>query len=239
MSNTNIFGASELISISSLTASSTDPMGSNCYGGTCGVDEVKQTSANDQSNHLTNWQSALDPSCGPQSIKADWYGSAGYNSITSFSVLNGKLATPGGPSKVVLQTAYGDVDITSYKLCTSANVNDGGSQVEWDICALSSQAPAGTFDNVRGATFYFSPASVGTTGCVMNVYEIQMHGTPTPGASQPGLSAGFTATIVIFCLILLCGLGVWLVRQRNIRKRQRTGRFMPVNESEYLFENSN
>ncbi|KAJ3060021.1 hypothetical protein HDU98_003976 [Podochytrium sp. JEL0797] len=237
--STSVYGAAELISISTLTASSTDPIGSNCYGGTCDVSEIKQTSANDQSNHLTNWQSKLDPSCGPQSIKADWYGSAGYNSIASFSVLNGKLASPGGPSKVVLQTAYGDVDITQYKLCTSATVNDGGSQVEWDICALSTQAPAGTFDNARGATFYFNPASIGSAGCVVNVYEIQMHGTPTPGAPAPGLSGGFTAAIVIFCLIAVCGLGVWFVRQRNIAKRQRAGRFVPLNESEYLFQNAN
>ncbi|KAJ3060022.1 hypothetical protein HDU98_003977 [Podochytrium sp. JEL0797] len=236
MSNTNTFGATELISISTLTASSTDPISSNCYGGTCDVSEIKQTSANDQSNHLTNWQSKLDPSCGPQSIKADWYGSAGYSSITSFSVLNGKLASPGGPSKVVLQTAYGDVDITQYKLCTSASVNDGGSTVEWDICALSSQAPAGTFDNVRGATFYFNPASVGSAGCVVNVYEIQMHGTSTP---RTGLSAGLTAVVVILCLMGVCGLGIWIVRQRNIAKRQRAGRFIPLNETEYLFEDAN
>ncbi|KAJ3024831.1 UNVERIFIED_CONTAM: hypothetical protein HDU68_007751 [Siphonaria sp. JEL0065] len=218
----NAFGSTELISIAKLVASSTDPNGSNCYGGSCDVDQVKQIAANDQNNRLTNWQSALDPSCSTQTIKADWYWTAGYNSISSYSVLNGEKGAKGGPTKVVLQTKNGDIDVTSYRLCTAAQVNDGGKQVEWDICALSKSAPEGTYDNVYGATFTFTPGSFNGS-CQMNVYELQVHGTPTPGND---LTVGAIVGIIIASLVVVAIATVCIIRHRNISRRKRMGRIV-------------
>ncbi|ORY45932.1 hypothetical protein BCR33DRAFT_715958 [Rhizoclosmatium globosum] len=192
----NSFGSNELISVSSLSASSTDPNGSNCYGGSCDVNQVKQTAENDQNNH---------PQCQDQTI----------NTITSFSVLNGNKSAKGGAKKVT-------------SVHSSAS-NDGQIPVEWNICAMSALAPSGTFDYVNGITFTFSPASL-TGGCQMNVYELQVHGTPTPDNS---LSVGAIVGIVIACVVAAMVCCICIVRQRNLAKRRRTGRFVGDGNNEW------
>ncbi|KAI9348520.1 hypothetical protein BDR26DRAFT_915668 [Obelidium mucronatum] len=218
--SSNVFGSNELISVATLTASSTDPNGANCYGGSCDVNQVKQSAANDQNNHLTNWQSAL-------ASKQTGTGLQDTNLSLVTLCLNGEKGAKGGPTRVVLHTKKGDVDVTSYRLCTAAQVNDGGRQVEWDICALSKSAPEGTYDDVSGVTFTFTPGSV-AGGCQMNVYELQMHGVLTPGNTlTPGAIAGIViASIVFIALAALC-----IIRQRNISRRKRMGRM--VNGTEW------
>ncbi|KAJ3298257.1 hypothetical protein HDU79_011544 [Rhizoclosmatium sp. JEL0117] len=219
----SVFNSIELISTAKLSATSTNPNGSDCYGGSCDINQVKQIAANDQNNHLTNWQSALDPSCADQSVSADWYSASGYQTISSYSVLNGVKGVKGGPKQVVLHTKDGDRDITSYRLCTSASVNDGGVQVEWDICALSSTAPSGIYDYATGITFTFTPPKW-DKGCQMGLYELQVHGNTTPG-SDKGLSVGAIIGIVIAALLVGAIGAICVVRQRNLAKRERTRRF--------------
>ncbi|ORY45934.1 hypothetical protein BCR33DRAFT_715959, partial [Rhizoclosmatium globosum] len=163
------FNSQELVSQSTLTASSTSADAASCYNNSCDINNIKQTAPNDASNHLTMWKS--DGSCGAQTIRSDW-GSLIPQSISSLSVLytpdssNANVKT----QTVVLSKKDGStVDVSNYLLCTTASVSDAGKPVRWDICALSSSAPGGTYDNVVGALLFSSQATL-EAGVVLWVF---------------------------------------------------------------------
>ncbi|KAJ3024830.1 UNVERIFIED_CONTAM: hypothetical protein HDU68_007750 [Siphonaria sp. JEL0065] len=208
------FASNELVSKSTLTASTTNPIGSDCYANDCSINQVKQTAPNDEANHLTMWMS--DGSCGPQLITSDWSSTLYPQSISSLSVLFAPTTSGVNTKNVALKKNDGStVDISSYLLCTAAQVNDGGNQVRWDICALTSSAPEGTYDNSVGAVFTFLPNNDSGV-CKMGIYEVQVHGVPTPGN---GLSVGAIAGIVLAVLAIIAIGGICFVRQSNLRKR--------------------
>ncbi|TPX74072.1 hypothetical protein CcCBS67573_g04653 [Chytriomyces confervae] len=214
----------ELIAKSSLVASSTD-----LTAPTFDILNIKQTAPNDENDDMTLWQSTADPTCAFQWINADW-SSQGPQSILSFSILHGQK--PGALSNVALKTYNGrNVDITSYMLCTQARVRDGPKMVRWDVCALLSDAPPGTYDGAVGVSFTFKAPAVSSTGaspvCQMNMYQMQMYGTPTPGILSVGQIVGIVVGIVAVLLA-----GVFFVRWRNLRLRaaglKRSSVFTPV-----------
>ncbi|KAI8832647.1 hypothetical protein BJ741DRAFT_614251 [Chytriomyces cf. hyalinus JEL632] len=225
--------STELIAKSSLMASSTD-----LTAPTFDILNIKQTAPNDENDDMTSKLVLCvcvcvcfcsDPTCAFQWINADW-SSQGPQSILSFSILHGQK--PGTLSNVALKTYNGrNVDITSYMLCTQARVRDGPKMVRWDVCALLSDAPPGTYDGAVGVSFTFKAQAVSSTGaspvCQMNMYQLQMHGTRTPGI----LSVGQIVGIVIGILAVL-GLACVFVRWRNLRLRaaglKRRSVFTPV-----------
>ncbi|KAI9348521.1 hypothetical protein BDR26DRAFT_853392 [Obelidium mucronatum] len=208
------FTSVELVSKAKLSASTTSPSSSECYLNDCGVNQIKQTAPNDPTNHLTLWLS--DGSCSPQVITSDWSSAVAPQSISSLSVLYAPSASGVNTNNVALKKKDGStVDISSYLLCTSAQVNDNGKQVKWDICALTSSAPEGVYDNSVGAVFTFNPTS-SSGSCKMGIYEMQVHGVPTPGN---GLSTGAIVGIVLGVLALIGIAGICFVRQANLRKR--------------------
>ncbi|KAJ3232387.1 hypothetical protein HDU81_003025 [Chytriomyces hyalinus] len=159
---------------------------------------IKQTAPNDENDDMTLWQSAA-----------------------------------GALSNVALKTYNGrNVDITSYMLCTQARVRDGPKMVRWDICALMGDAPPGTYDGAVGVSFTFKAPPVSNAGaspvCQMNMYQMQMYGTPTPGI----LSVGQIIGIVVGIVVALGIAGVFFVRWRNLRLRKaglkRSSVFTPV-----------
>ncbi|KAI8616372.1 hypothetical protein BC830DRAFT_1167850 [Chytriomyces sp. MP71] len=203
--------ASELISFSSLAASTTDSSGS------FDVNNLKRTSANDQNNHLTMWQSQSDTSCAFQWITANWESSMGPQTIQSLSVLSGPLSS-GRPTNVALKNWKGNnVDITSFLMCSTAKVKDGPNQVNWDICALQSNAPDGIYAGATGISFTFQPPSVNGV-CQMNVFELQVFGTATPGLLTPGATVGIVLAVIVALLILVAAF-CW-VRRRNLGRRK-------------------
>ncbi|KAJ3060020.1 hypothetical protein HDU98_003975, partial [Podochytrium sp. JEL0797] len=112
------------------------------------------------------------------------------------------------------------IDVSSYLLCTRAHVNDGGNTVEWDICALKSSVPDGTYDNTVGAQFTFSPSKGdGSKACMIAIYEMKVYGIATPGASNTGLSVGAVIGVVVAVLALIGIAAVCFVRRANLRKR--------------------
>ncbi|KAJ3242528.1 hypothetical protein HDU78_001341 [Chytriomyces hyalinus] len=216
--------STELIAKSALVASSTD-----LTAPTFDILNIKQTAPNDENDDMTLWQSNADPTCAFQWINADW-SSQGPQSILSFSILHGQK--PGALSNVALKTYNGrNVDITSYMLCTQARVRDGPKMVRWDVCALLSDAPPGTYDGAVGVSFTFKAPAVSSTGaspvCQMNMYQMQMYGTPTPGILSVGQIVGIVIGIVAVLLA-----GVFFVRWRNLRLRaaglKRSSVFTPV-----------
>ncbi|KAJ3399378.1 hypothetical protein CcCBS67573_g04655 [Chytriomyces confervae] len=151
----------ELVSVSVLDASSTDESG-NCFGGHCAVTNVKQTAPNDATDHLTNWASAPDANCAPVWVSADWKNMGPYT-VSSLSVLYTPHDGGARTDNVVLIHKDGSIiDISKYLLCTPANVQDGSNRVRWDICALDSLAPVGTYQNIVGAKWTFTPTRPST-----------------------------------------------------------------------------
>ncbi|KAJ3060538.1 hypothetical protein HDU99_005875 [Rhizoclosmatium hyalinum] len=212
------FNSQELVSQSTLTASSTSADAASCYNNSCDINNIKQTAPNDASNHLTMWKS--DGSCGAQTIRSNW-GNLIPQSISSLSVLYTPDSSNAGvkTQTVVLSKKDGStVDVSNYLLCTTASVSDAGKPVRWDICALSSSAPGGTYDNVVGASFVFQPSNSGSGGCTMGIYELQVHGINTPGATQP-LTTGAIVGIILAVLVVIAIGGLCFVRQANLRKR--------------------
>ncbi|KAJ3099268.1 hypothetical protein HK100_004920 [Physocladia obscura] len=197
----------ELVSLSALSASSTDTNNDDCYDNSCSINNVKQTAPNDENNHLTMWQSGW--------IISDW-SSVGPYAITSFAVLFG----PYSDGSIV--------SISSYSLCTSAIISDSGASVKWEICALASSAPAGTYSDTVSATFLITPnpsASANAT-CKINIYEacfniflnIQIHGYPIP-SSNTGVSVGAVVGIVLGFIFVLIVTTLCCLRRKNLRKR--------------------
>ncbi|KAI8622328.1 hypothetical protein BC830DRAFT_671491 [Chytriomyces sp. MP71] len=212
------YASVELVSHSSLTASSTDPTGKNCIGVGCSIYNVRQTAPNDEQNHLTNWKSAPDSSCAPVTVTADWSGfNSGSFSLSSMSVLFD--AQDGGSKADVLTLNYASgasMDVSNWLLCTRAQVDDDGNIVAWDICAFDSAAPDGTFDRVQGAIWKLTPVKGKNNDCQVGVYEMQMHGVETKGVM---ISVGAMVGIVIAILAAIAIAAVCVIRRSNLRKR--------------------
>ncbi|KAI8617326.1 hypothetical protein BC830DRAFT_1167096 [Chytriomyces sp. MP71] len=213
------YSSIELVSHSSLTASSTDPNGKNCVGVGCNIYNVRQTAPNDENDHLTNWKSAPDSSCRTVTVTADWSGfNSGSFSLSSMSVLFD--AQDGGSKANGLTLNYasgGSKDVSAWLLCTHAQVQTNGNTVAWDICALDNSAPDGTFDRVSSAVWNFTPVQEKNNGtCQVGVYEMQMHGVETKGSL---ISVGAMVGIVIAILAAIAIAVVCVIRQSNLRKR--------------------
>ncbi|KAJ3131704.1 hypothetical protein HK100_006072, partial [Physocladia obscura] len=119
------------------------------------------------------------------------------------------------PAVVLNKSDGSSVSVSNYLLCTTAQVADGEYTVKWDICALGSSAPPGTYDNAVGATFTFQQPN--STACDFALYEIQVHGVPTPSTS--GLGIGGIIGIIVACFAIVLIAGLCFVRQANLRKR--------------------
>ncbi|KAJ3064394.1 hypothetical protein HDU98_012198 [Podochytrium sp. JEL0797] len=211
----------ELVSQSRLSASSTNPNTSKCFNQSCDVNNIKQTTIDDQATHLAEWLS--DGSCTPQTITIDWSATAPPQSISGISILY-DLSTKVQTDTVAFKTTSGTtVDVSNFLLCTRAQVDTvaasgGHVSLPWDICGFSSSATEETFTGIVGATFTFTP-QIGF--CQIGVHEIQIHGTQTPGSTQPNssMSWGYIVMIVLVNLCALFFVGVCCLRQTNLRKR--------------------
>ncbi|KAJ3232386.1 hypothetical protein HDU81_003024 [Chytriomyces hyalinus] len=206
----------ELVNKSVVSASSTNSNSNDCYGGNCDVVNVKQTTLNNEEDHLTDWQSSPSTACSSEWVTADWSKEGGY-SLTSMSVLFAKKDTGSRAKKLSIKNTNGaTVDVTEYVRCTPAKVQDGADLVLWDICALDVIAPTGTWDNIVSAKWTFDPIAPSSGGtCRVGIYEIQMHGVK----SQAGLSIGAVIGIILGVLALIAIVAVCLIRQANLRKR--------------------
>ncbi|KAI8615120.1 hypothetical protein BC830DRAFT_1081488 [Chytriomyces sp. MP71] len=226
------FASIDLVSHSSLTASSTDTNGKNCFGVGCSIDNVRQTAPDDESNHLTNWKSAPDSSCPTVIVTADWSGfNSGSFSLSSMSVLfdaqDGKTPSRGSHANgLTLNYASGaSMDVSNWLLCTRAQVDDDGNIVAWDICAFDSAAPDGTFDRVQGAIWKLTPVKGKNNDCQVGVYEMQMHGVETKGAV---ICVGAIVGIVIAILVAISIAAACVIRRSNLRKRKARGLQQPT-----------
>ncbi|KAI8613704.1 hypothetical protein BC830DRAFT_1130986 [Chytriomyces sp. MP71] len=236
----NPFVSTELVSKAVLSASSNS---NSIY-------RIRDTAPNNQMNLNTIWTS--DGACHNNWIAADWSSQGGY-SISSFAIMNGPNPA-GAPMSLVLQYTSGYTnDVTSNVNCVKGQINDNGGgngTIEWDVCSFNTMIPDGTLDNVAGATFTFAPSSGGN--CVIGIHEVRIssrtrlfsyshlisHQLEMWGVPTPGISAGAIAGIVLAVLAIVLAAGVCVVRQYNLRKREKAHRWTSagVDPSEWVSE---
>ncbi|ORY45933.1 hypothetical protein BCR33DRAFT_784058 [Rhizoclosmatium globosum] len=207
----SVFNSIELISTAKLSATSTNPNGSDCYGGSCDINQVKQIAANDQNNHLTNWQSALDPSCADQSVSADWYSAQAtkLSAATQSSTVSKEVKhRPPNPETRLTPT-------TILRSIKSKPVKGGPKQVVYTQKTATAIYPATDYVHLHPLTM---------EAFKWNGISLQVHGNTTPG-SDKGLSVGAIIGIVIAALLVGAIGAICVVRQRNLAKRERTRRF--------------
>ncbi|KAJ3068877.1 hypothetical protein HDU98_008017 [Podochytrium sp. JEL0797] len=238
----------DLIHSATLTASST----SLCTTTSCQVTNIRASSPDDLSTHLTLWQSALDPTCSPQWIYADWSTQGAYTPV-SFSILYGPLGfTFDGPKithNLTLTSSTGelvDAIASGLVLCSLTSVIDSGNVVRYDLCSFKTGGMAG----MTGANFTWDLVEPGGGGgCQMNIHEISLIAHPfsasgdipalgpivggvgnglasLPSDSTAALSPGAIAGIVICALIGVAVASVCWMRQMNLAKRRRAGRYL-------------
>ncbi|KAJ3071510.1 hypothetical protein HDU98_005219 [Podochytrium sp. JEL0797] len=213
--------------LATMTASSTDTTGV-CAPNNCSPQNT--VDRNQTTNDVTMWQSSLDSSCGNVWLKADWSASGPY-SVSGFMIEYAMPHTAVLSALQLTSTAAGLLQSLEVYSCSMKFVNNQNTTGRVDTCLFDPTQNGGLVWDTVSAKFIFSFSGANPAGCQVAIDEIQVLGgtpgnvgssigTPASSSSPSGMSVGGFVGI-IFAILFVAGLvGLWAMRQRNLRLRK-------------------
>ncbi|KAJ3212482.1 hypothetical protein HDU67_003773 [Dinochytrium kinnereticum] len=215
----------EVISQEAVPSASTTDSTGPCAGRNCVPAQATLDGNDADAGDLTWWQSESDPKCNDVWFNFNWT-DEGARKVVDYRVIYGPLGDrlQGDRPIVTIDTTNAGVKTLAYDdvlSCSTSTFNDTVNLVRDDRCVMKTDVV-----DAVGMRFTWKLKPV-DGACQINIEEFIIHAEPNP-ISQPvksGLSAGIIAAIVVPIVVIAGAVGTLLViRQRNLKRRQQTGR---------------